>query len=121
MKIRGLLLDTMDGQASGGDGYAIDPERVTFENQEVPVRVHFDTARGVGTTTKFWREDGRVYFEADLNDEAVAALSSPLPKLACIGIKNVNLQDHVAFGEIFAVGLADQNQNANQPEFEVIP
>lgn len=121
MKIRGVLLATKEEQIAGGDKFPIDPKLIKLE-QEVPVDLKFDRTKTVGRTTRVWLEDGRILFEAEVDPDPHASGTNQL-KTAAIGymLESYDAQKNlIKGGRLFAVGLTDQNENRNQPPWEVI-
>jgi hypothetical protein len=145
MKIRGILLGTLDEQIAGGDRHPINPKLVKLEDV-VPVTVGFQRDRVVGRTTRTWLEDGRILFEADvdeLRDFMVTNAKDRAPGLATKGAVGISVdsveermpttaelaytlesKDFAGYtikgGRLFEVGLTDENENRNQPPWEIV-
>lgn len=132
MRIRGVLLGTLKEQIEGGDKNPIDPRLVKLDRVEdglVPVTIGFQRDKVVGKTVRVWREDGRLMFEADIINKDFAKAV----RQGAIGIAvdtaelayDLEPKDAAGYtvkgGRIFEIGLTNENQNHNQPEWGVIP
>jgi hypothetical protein len=116
VKIRGVLLGTVEEQKAGGDEHPIDPAGVRLaDSQEVPVSVGFPSDQRIGRTTKVWLEGGRLLFEASIEESKLPHTEDEqyVHDTAAIGIS-------MSTGRVFELGLTDQNENRNQPPWEVI-
>lgn len=126
MKIRGVLLATVEEQRAGGDEQPIDPDsvelRVDAEGKPiavVPVRANFDPKYPMGEVTKLWKEEGRIWFEA----EVIGTVPTDVLPKAAIGLKGQSHQrseegvEIVKGGEVFGVGLTPLNENKNHPNW----
>lgn len=136
MIIKGVLLGTIREQIEGGDPNPIDPNLVRL-GDNVRVSIGFDSSRVVGRTTKVWRESGRIHFTADVDDLKDFTVHVPkkgpvLVDRGAIGIVTsaelayeLEMKDSakttVKGGKLFEVGLTNDNENRNQPPFEVVP
>lgn len=142
MRIKGVLLCTLKEQVEGGDMCPIDPKLVKLDRVEgdwgVPVTIGFQRDRVVGKVTRVWPEDGRLLFEADVDELQDFAMKvtdreEALAVKGAIGIAvtsaelayDLEMKDAtgrtVKGGNLFEVGLTDENENRNQPPFEVVP
>jgi hypothetical protein len=144
MKIRGVVLGTLQEQIDGGDPDPIDPALIKIDGDPARVSVGFDSSRLLGRTTRVWREDGRLLFEADIDGEAYLRamgrehdpekpdIRAEKAAIGFIGeefrtaelaysleMKNA-LGDTVKGGRLFEIGLTGENVNKNQPPWEVI-
>lgn len=142
MKIRGVVLGTLQEQIEGGDKHPIDPALIKIDGDPVRVSVQFNPVRPLGRTTRVWREDGRLMFEADINDNAwrsevgirtehddskhaVAAIGfisqdfSTAELAYSLEMKDA-LGNIVKGGQLSEIGLTGENENRNQPPWEVV-
>lgn len=143
MKIQGVLLGTLREQVEGGDKNPIDPRWVKLDrvgDDRVPVTIGFQQDRVVGRATRVWLEDGRLLFEADVDemqDFTIDGKGKTLVEVGAIGILvdavstlsaelayDLEMKDitgrTVKGGQLYEVGLTDKNENRNQPPFRVI-
>jgi len=146
MKIRGVLLGTLKEQVAGGDPNPIDPKLVKLDRVEdgiVPVTIGFQRYRVVCKTTRAWLEDGRILFEAEVDEmqdftmKRAPIMGDIIANKSAIGIfttddmpvtaelaYELEMKDFsgrtIKGGKLFEVGLTDENENCNQPPFEVI-
>lgn len=108
MKIRGVVLGTVEEQIAGGD-----PQPIAFpegyQQDDVPVNVDFDYANVVGKARAFV-EGGRLLAEITLAS----------------GVNPGLLPNGLSFGgnadRVFSIAVAprEQNLNANQPPWEIV-
>lgn len=119
---------TFEEQIAGGDLFPIDPKLIKLV-PEVPVTIGFEMDRKLGKTTRTWEEGGRIMFEAEVNELESFLSGRPdahpdvLADTAAIGftIEQYDEQNRLMKGgTLFAVGLTDENENRNQPKWEVI-
>jgi hypothetical protein len=116
MKIRGVVLGTVEEQKAGGDEHPIDPTIIRLaDSQEVPVSIGFQSDQRIGKTSRVWLEDGRLLFEADIDGSKLLRRKDKkyVCDTAAIGIS-------FGTGRMFELGLTYQNENRNQPPWEVI-
>lgn len=115
MRIRGVLLGTLEEQRAGARtshgplSREVDP-RLVPAAEGVPVEINFDPTLRVGVASVGHDGVGRLVFEADLFYDPSGA--DPLPPLAAYG----GLSDRV-----ISIGLCDQNENRDQPPWEIVP
>jgi hypothetical protein len=124
MKIQGVLLATEDEQRAGGDQLPVDPANIRHMNptDHIPVMIDFDPTLILGRVTKTWLEDGRLMFEAEINDDWLARYedSKPRPQ-GSAGLTIHGTEDHrVKDAGLWAVSLTDQNVNKNQPPWRKV-
>jgi hypothetical protein len=137
VKIQGVLLGTIEEQIAGGDPNPIDPLLVRLSHDPYRVSINFDPTRVVGKTIKVWREDGRILFAAEVDElldfsiKHAPVSKSGRARKAAVGIvstaelayelemKNASKMT-IKGGRLLEVGLTDENENRNQPPFEVV-
>jgi hypothetical protein len=122
MKIRGVLLGTIEEQRAGGDDDPVDPTSVPLTEQGIPVDLNFDRTKMIGRTTRLWLEDGRLMFEAEImrpdllphtKDEQYAH------DTAAIGFVGEHVKGKTTkVRDLYSIGLVDGNSNKNQPPWE---
>jgi hypothetical protein len=124
MLIRGVLLGTYAEQVAGGDKFPITPGKVRIDDEPVRVSLGFVTEALVGHTTRIWREDGRILFEAEVAEDLLPHTEDEQYEhdTAAIGIRLEQYTDGgdlIRGGPIFEVGLTGENENQNQPPWEI--
>lgn len=124
MLIHGVLLGTYEEQVAGGDEYPITPDKVKIPDEGVRVTLGFDSQALVGRTTTIWRENGRILFEAEVAEDLLPRTEDEQYEhdTAAIGIRLEQYTSDGALirgGPIFEVGLTGENENRNQPSWEI--
>jgi hypothetical protein len=126
--IRGVLLGTLEEQIAGGDTNPVDPRLIKFDLEERPVRVslRFESDQVVGKATRVWREDGRLMFEATVDGDlmkqdkaAIGFIGTTAEAAYDLEMKNRDGYT-IKGGKLFEIGLTDDNENRNQPPYEVV-
>lgn len=119
MKIRGVLLGTVEEQRAGGDDEPIDPHAfhlMTMSGPNLaPVLLNFDAGQKVGRVTRLWIEDARLMFEAELD-------VPPIYRHVGAGFSATRKRGEqvIRDADLFAVGLTDKPWPRDQPPFTVI-
>jgi hypothetical protein len=124
MLIKGVLLGTYAEQVAGGDQFPITPAKVKIGDEPVRVTLGFAPDTLVGHTTRIWHEDGRILFEAEVAEDLLPHTEDEQYEhdTAAIGIRLEQYASDgtlIRGGPIFEVGLTGENENQNQPPWEI--
>jgi hypothetical protein len=136
MKIRGVALDTYQGQVDGGDTEPVHPDVIKIINQRVPVTLAHETRLRIGTTTRLWRENGQIMFDVPVDAEVLMRMFlADTPENARVRLRDLSTAS-IAYtlevkdsegraikgGTIYEVALIqpDHNMNHNAPTWNYV-
>jgi len=116
MKIRGMLLRTVEEQVAAGDDRPVDPEKIKFDtDKKYVVTVGFNPKYPPIGFAKVFMEDGRLYAEAELFDDV--DVKKKLLKFA-VGV--VGFVTDMRDVRLVDLALVKENSDHGIPPFEVV-
>jgi hypothetical protein len=110
VRIRGVLLRTLEEQRAGGDPEPVDPNLLRFDPEtEYPLLANFDPKRVVGTVKVERGRDGTIY--------AIGEIKDLRPLVAQLSIGFNRLEDGGL--EMWTASLGGRNVDTGLPDAEL--